>query len=651
MRFIVLTISLVFLIGCQPEPARKLTEQERVADMYWLFSKFDHNYAPRTLKEKLHGFDYERLKDKYLEEAKADQENPEFFQLMHKFIAEFKDAHTSGSIQISTLPGRSKIAYLGFSGVRDGKNLVVKKILPSIRTEDLNIIEKASAYPIKEGDIIMELDERPLFIALQEDILPYRNLGNDESNKSGLLNGLFTRYSHKTPMPKKDMALLKVKRGKREFEVEIPWVTKDFVTFREEQKEAIRKKAARASGDSEYDRDITEGQFEILKTMTELISRGLISFEKITQILSTEKDFSKIQTAFYQNMEAYDVRDNFRLPQEEYLWPMIGMFEAYFGAATDEKEKKTPFEELKEKRFVPEDSYPVEKAATFPAYITFKKNEAGEREMIGVINISTFNPVGNADDILKEYKATLKHFADFGVKKLVLDLIDNGGGSLELGYKMSQALTTKKIELAKIQYALNENWIDNFHSSSLNAAGDFEKEIARRTYVELNDQRDQGLKLSKPYSLHSLYPFKIVENTELMIDDKPWEFEVVLVTNELCASMCDIFTAMFSDNKLGKFIGTQTMGAGGNVTTHIQAPNSSLVLRQTESLFVRTNDEKSYIENNGIKPDIETEIMNERNKKFQPSMTKAFEVLVPGPKETEKTEEAEPETETLAKAN
>ncbi len=638
MRFIVLTLSILFLIGCKPEPARKLTEQERVADMYWLFSKFDHNYAPKAMKEELHGFNYKELKEQYLENAKIDQENSDFFQLMHKFIAEFKDAHTSGSIQLSSLPGRSKIAYLGFTGIRDGKNFLVKKILPSIRTKDLNIIEKASYYPIKEKDVILELDGQPLLEALQEQVLPYRNLGNDESNKTILLKSLFTRHSHKVPLPKKDMALLKVKRGSKEFEVEIPWVTKDFVTFRKEQKNAIKKKAAKESGNSEYDRDITDGQFEILKSMTQFIAQGMISFEQIESILKTEKDFETIQTRFYKEINAFDVNDTFKLPEEEYLWSMLSLFEAYFSDQK-KKNKKTPYEKLKEKRHVPAGSYKVDSSKIYPAYITFKLNKDKEREKIGVINLNTFNPAAKPEDVIKEFKTTIKYFADFGVKKLVLDLIDNGGGSLNLGLKLIQALTTKKVELAKIQYALNEGWIDSFHNKSLSGAGDFEKEMARRTYVELAEQRDKGEILSTTMSFQSLYPFQIVPNTELKVNKKIVEFEMVLVTNEVCASMCDIFTAMFQDNKLGKVIGVQTMGAGGNVTSHFQAPNSSMVLRQTESLIVRSDEEASYLENNGVKPDIETKIMNERKNKFKKSLSKAFETLVPKPKTEEKKEE------------
>jgi len=102
--------------------------------------------------------------------------------------------------------------------------------------------------------------------------------------------------------------------------------------------------------------------------------------------------------------------------------------------------------------------------------------------------------------------------------------------------------------------------------------------------------------------------------------------KTVLMVNEMCASMCDIFTGILQDNKLAKVFGMQTMGAGGNVTTHFQAPNSGVSIQQTESLIVRSNGE--YLENNGVKPDRPYNTFEHLNTKFQGVIAAGVEYLL-----------------------
>ena len=48
-------VSLVLIAfafaACDPAPARVLNQDEKRADMLWLFAMLDQNYAPRELKE------------------------------------------------------------------------------------------------------------------------------------------------------------------------------------------------------------------------------------------------------------------------------------------------------------------------------------------------------------------------------------------------------------------------------------------------------------------------------------------------------------------------------------------------------------------------------------------------------------------------
>ena len=74
-----------------------------------------------------------------------------------------------------------------------------------------------------------------------------------------------------------------------------------------------------------------------------------------------------------------------------------------------------------------------------------------------------------------------------------------------------------------------------------------------------------------------------------------------------------------------KIIGSRTMGAGGNVVMHHHAPNSHLMVRQTESLILRRSGD--YIENNGIQPDIEMAVSTTAMEKYDPVRKRAIQLL------------------------
>jgi hypothetical protein len=67
IAFVCSTLAIALgLTACQdPIPTRTLTSDEKVADLYWIYSQFGENYAPLEWKEKLYSFDFEKLKLDY----------------------------------------------------------------------------------------------------------------------------------------------------------------------------------------------------------------------------------------------------------------------------------------------------------------------------------------------------------------------------------------------------------------------------------------------------------------------------------------------------------------------------------------------------------------------------------------------------------
>jgi hypothetical protein len=177
--------------------------------------------------------------------------------------------------------------------------------------------------------------------------------------------------------------------------------------------------------------------------------------------------------------------------------------------------------------------------------------------------------------------------------------------------------------MPKMQFVLSQTWLNEFEELTEKAPNDSEKKLAQDVFELLESDLKQGKRLSSPLSAETLVPFALQPDSDLV--KKP--FKMVLLVNEMCASMCDIFTGIMKDNGLATVIGTKTMGAGGNVVAHYSAPNSHLILRQTESLMIRSNGE--YIENNGINPDIDVDVNADISRKYRGLRRAAIQELSP----------------------
>ncbi len=608
MKRLIILLSLIVTVfltlsACDPVPRRTLTTEEKLADLAWIYSQFGENYAPLEMKQRLHGFDYEQLKRETNESAVLTKDNDEFYALMMKFVARFKDAHTSAALTNASLPNRAQVAFLGFGGYRDGEELIVSQLLPTI--------DPKSEYPVKVGDKIRKLDGKTLREQIESELVPLRDLGNNEANITFHMNKLFTRISTQNGAPEAKDALLTVERDGKTLELKLPWVVRDLFQFRMEQDQA-KSAQEKKSGNFMM---VTDDRAEA----------GVFSFRFVGFDGRVEMPIDRIQSVLRGVRKSF--AEGFRFIDGIETWSPV---ETVSGAAAD----LSPLEALSKRRFVLENAVMIDVAKTYPAYVAPVRvldstgKPTKKKELVGYILIDTFSPQQEESTVMAEFKATLKAMQSLGVERLMLDTINNGGGSLVLGMKMAQALSPNRIEMPKMQFRLSDSWLDQFESESMNASNDSEREISRRTLEGFEAQRRAGLRLSAPLSADVLAPFSIQPNAAL-----DGGFEVVLLVNEMCASMCDIFAAMLQDNGMATVIGQRTMGAGGNVVNHNQAPNSHLDLRQTESLMVRkdrTIDPQGYIENFGIRPTVELKTFGMAREKYKGAVVKGAAMLAEG---------------------
>ena len=554
-------------------------------------------------KEDLHNFSYQKLKEDYLNAAAETKDNDEFYALIHQFVAEFKDAHLGASITASGRQGRETVKYLGFTGRRVGDLVEITEMAPSHLPN--------SALPITVGSMISKVNGIPVKEYVLKNAVKFEDLGQEESNLTVHMSGrLFAKLSTSSPLPKEDDVTLTIKNGDVETDVTVPWVEKDLYTYRKDMADAALRKAIQ-SGDLR----------KIKETESFLGSEGsnvqlpfaLLDFNGMKINLDTFKP--KTLSSFKERI------DNFSINNNVASWTMNPESLVKFDGT------QSSLAALGKVRSVPAGALAIPSALTYPAYVwpeavNYLANGESKTKkvMMGYILLHSFSVNG---DPVPEFKATLAAFQNMGVEDIVIDTINNGGGSLFLLMDLAQSLSKNKIIQPSIQIGTNEGWIDSLDNWKEGAASDVEKVIASRLYDEVMSAEAQGLGITPKataVNLERMTPWTLKGNEELTKD-----FNIVLLVNEMCASSCDIFAGVLQDNKMATLVGQRTMGAGGNVVNYMQAPNTNMDVRQVESLIVRSNGE--YIENVGVTPEVKMNVSETAPGMYDAVRAKGVEIL------------------------
>ena len=628
-RALILLLSLgIFgglLNGCGI-PAHDLNDLEKTADIEWVFGVFERNYAPAGWKEKQSGMSLAQAKKDCAEQAKTIVKPDAFVSHLNRCVNRFSDAHTHTMSGGTTLPELAKVAYLGFMTETERVDLAqppirrtqpaptpaptpgkplhlqtvlhVKKILPT--TSD------SGDFPIHVDDYIVEIDGKTVTDYLTTEILPFGNLGQSNSSimQAGPIFPVRSSFTH--PLPSAEFVQLRIFRSGQFRHVSLPWTVKDLVQFQQDQQAAQKEK----DGKAEHKKDDHSKKNRLFH------SPLWMGNELFTYLLKLMDDFrmnpgSRVQILLANTFMKYNFNPTLRFLQE------------LFAAENQAKEG---------------DPLPIEKALAsasslkvdsdlFPARVIIE--EDGSR--IGYVRIETFS----IDDKQAAQALSELHrkFTKLKVKGVIYDTLNNGGGSLVAGLRMANLLTTKPLVYPTLQVALNENWMNAFHADSIYKAGtstdsDSRRTLAGRIYRILSEDQKAGLRISRPISSTELDPFILNEDKVLCQSERRCldsEIKRVLLVNEMCASMCDIFAAMFRDNKMGVIIGSQTMGAGGNVVMHGTSPVSQIMMTQTESLILDADGK--YLENQGVLPDIAVDTLFDRISSYSATYKKAFAAL------------------------
>lgn len=604
-------------------PVNKLTSNERKTDMEWAFSVFHHNYAPAELKKTNFGVEISQVESDCVGMAQEDMDNQAFLALFQKCIHSFKDAHV-GAQQMNNgfLPEYAQVAHLGFVTMRtksmvDGQKVNALRIVAPLKGSD------GPGAPLVQGDLIIQVDGKSVGDYLMEEIVPYINVGQDETSLTQAAFRFGIRTSIDMALPAKEDVELVVARGPMVFTITLPWITQDLLAFQLEQAPPQEEGAEQPAATEEEAAPQTMASTLTINTVDDLMN-DFESGLRLKAIAGMNKN--PLAHSFIGYQEVKGLLDLFDTPAEfvtnrlkhialtgYQLVKFNPVLRSLFGGELD---KDNQLDLAIRSRTLPMSNV-VEDLMAEPLF-TAKMVSTEDEQKYAYLQIKSFP----ADDkILMEWYRAITAIEDKGIKSVIIDMIDNGGGSLVHGMRMANMLRKQALAFPSMQVRLNNNWMNTFRSQAAFSESAYQKTIAARVVKQMEADKKAGKLLSRPISVTVMDPFFLQNPTIGLSDD----VKVVLLVNEMCVSMCDIFASVFQENEMGAVIGQRTMGGGGNVVQHGLSPISKMGMALTESLIVSSKGK--YLEDAGVTPDILVDMVGDREKGFSTAFSKAFEYI------------------------
>lgn len=277
-------------------------------------------------------------------------------------------------------------------------------------------------------------------------------------------------------------------------------------------------------------------------------------------------------------------------------------------------EEKKPWELGARKSFLPDLGdriWESSKDNHYDAYIYLSE----EKELIGYVRIPTYDASDEEVEKFKEIIEKMENLTD----KLVIDQVNNPGGSVFYMYSLLSMLTDTALHTAREHMAITQTDIKEAVLDLPKLEKIKTNEEAQK-FMEAETLDGWPIDLTFIAFLKAYYQFIIDEWNGGNFLTSPWYIwgvdkinphpevnytkPILLLINEMDFSGGDFFPAILQDNERVTILGTRTAGAGGYVL-EMQIPNRMGLSgwSLTGSLAKRVNDQP--IENLGVTPDID----------------------------------------------
>jgi C-terminal processing protease CtpA/Prc len=610
-----------FLVTACGLPLNQLTPKERKADMEWAFTVLHHNYAPTELKKTNFGVELSQLESDCLTMAESDMDNQAFLALFQRCIHSLKDAHIGGrQMNNGLLPEYARVAHLGFTTMRtksmvDGQKMDALRIVSPLKGSD------NPGSPLIPGDIIIQVNGRSVADYLRDEVVPYLDAGQEETNLTAASFRFGLRTSVDMSLPEDEDIELVVARESMVFSIVLPWIREDLLDF--QLKQNPPEENPESPQQLPVPHPLASGKPDFLSTDDPHLS-GIVNAKLGSPTPPIKNPLAYNFLGYQEIKQLLDLVQNPLLFAANRL-QLIGLtgyrlakfnpvMQSLFNGELDQGGR---VQETLQKRDLPHASK-VNELMADPLFVA-KAVTTQEGATYAYVQISNFPA---EDKYLSEWFRMINAIEDKGIKALIIDLVDNGGGSLVHGLRMLNMLRKKPLEFPSLQVRLNNNWLNTFKSQAAFADNDYKKAIAAKVLRQMEDDQQTGKTLSRPFSVTVMDPF-FLQNPSIGLAD---DVKIAVLVNELCVSMCDIFASVVQENELGTLVGQRTMGGGGNVVQHGLSPISKMGLALTESLMITSGGQ--YIEDQGVTPDISIDMVEDRAQGFSQALRIAFDQVM-----------------------
>jgi peptidase S41-like protein/PDZ domain-containing protein len=526
----------------------KFSAMERSTDAMTIISTLSHRYGPLKWKKEYMEIDFIKLSNRFLYNAKKDQTDFEFYKLMAGYLQDLADAHVS-----SKAPTTFK-TYLPI----DFDYIEGEYVLEQVNREELPY----EAFPFERGDELIAMDGVAIPVIIKQ--LRVLNDEGYEPTTIRYLTGLLTyrKQSMFIDVPTGDVSLsLRSRTDGRVREATLTW-QESGEPMAESSPEENPWPFASAS-------DLTLD--------TELLS-SLAPLENQSSVLDRLRN-ARVDLAGKKSWSLGSFAPQF---------PLWDNFIPRFGPGSDSR----------------------------PFYFTGTFEHDGH--VIGFLRLPAWSP-----DMFGPWKEVLAwlgneiRWLQENTEALVIDQTFNPGGDVCYCESIFRMFLDKPTKPLSFEVRANRNWL-------IGVEKDYESygDVLPAPDKVLLKQLLENIRSAIAEGKYMTDPVRLCDPRE-MID--PWTDEsgvqtsytkpILMLINELDFSGGDAFPAQMQDAGRATLFGHRTAGAGGTVGSFGPFGFSDLTFRITESLMWRAKSitledgsSTNYVENVGVRPDIEYDI-------------------------------------------
>ena len=558
-----LAIAIVTATIGAPSAQEALTRDQRIADLTRLASVYAKNYGPYEWKRDVIGFDLYRLTEWLQRVHHADDLDVQ--EAIVDYVASLNDAHSFVSF-----PSNFR-ASLGFTvDIYDGKVLidsVNRSLLP------------AAQYPFEVGDELISQDGQTAQ-SLIESFRKYSIVANQRSTDRFSAELIPLRIQFIMPHAHQigDTAVAVIRRatsGEVGSHV-MPWIKSGFAF---------------------------ESQGPV---PSPLRGNGRIVMPPATAASGAAA--SPGANPALSQAAAFALTDDTLPAYMDPIQPLLHAFVPKANVAVNGLGARSPIYGLP--------AGFVQRLGTLSSHFFFSGTYVANGVRIGLIRIPTMTPPSVAV-ALQQLDQEVAFF-NANTDVLIVDVMRNTGGLISFSESIAQRLIPTPFRTVGFEVRATASSVVAFQNRLTTAlqtgAPPAIVENLRANLLAVLEAYNAERGRSAPISVN------VTGSLTLTPAATAYARPLMLLTDEFSASAADMLAAIVQDNHRGPLVGMRTMGAGGTVvgfpcTTYTEASCTMAVSLMNRGTLVTGTEfpPTPYIENVGVRPDIELDYMTRAN--------------------------------------